>query len=127
MKIKETTKENTTESTHIFFMHEWNGFAFENDLNKISSLNESRKKSLTARLKNKEFTKLFEEALEQIKKSKYLLGSKGWKVSFDWLIKNDENILKVVEGNYRDKEQKSYANSPLNNLPEAKKYVVEEW
>jgi len=43
------------------------------------------------------------------------------------LIKNDENILKVVEGNYQDKQQKNYANSPLNNLPEAKKYVVEEW
>ena len=123
----EITTKTTTESTHIFFMHEWNGFAFENSLNKISSLSERRKKRLEARLKNGDFKKLFEEALEQIKKSKYLLGEKGWKVSFDWLIKNDENILKVVEGNYQDKQQKNYANSPLNNLPEAKKYVVEEW
>jgi hypothetical protein len=122
----ENTQKTTTENTHIFFMHEWNGFAFENGLNKIGSLSENRKKQLEARLKSEKFTKLFEEALEQIKKSSYLLGSKGWKVSFDWLIKNDENILKVVEGNYQDREEKKdYADSPLNNLP--KSYVVEEW
>jgi len=122
----EITQKTTTENTHIFFMHEWNGFAFENGLNKIGSLSENRKKQLEARLKSEKFTKLFEEALEQIKKSSYLLGSKGWKVSFDWLIKNDENILKVVEGNYQDREEKKdYADSPLNNLP--KSYVVEEW
>jgi hypothetical protein len=84
-------------------MHEWNEFADKNDLSKISSLSKSRKSKLEARLKNGDFKKLFQEALEQIKKSQYLLGSKGWKVSFDWLIKNDENILKVVEGNYQDK------------------------
>jgi len=123
----ENTTETTTENTHIFFMHEWNGFAFENELSKISSLSESRKKKLQARMKSGDFKQLFEEALEQITKSQYLLGSKGWKINFDWLIKNDENILKVVEGNYQDKQQKDYANSPLNNLPEANNYVVEEW
>ena len=123
----EITKETTNKNTHIFFIHEWNGFAFENSLSKISSLSESRKKKLEARMKSGNFKQLFEDALEEIKKSQYLLGSKGWKISFDWLIKNDENILKVVEGNYQDKQQKDYANSPLNNLPEANNYVVEEW
>jgi hypothetical protein len=107
-------------------MHEWNDFALKNSLNPISSLSNNRKKKLQARLKNGDFKKLFDKALIETKKSKYLLGAKGWKITFDWLIKNSENILKVVEGNYRDSEQKnSYANSPLNNLP--KNYVVEEW
>ncbi len=121
----EITQKSTTESTHIF-VHEWNEFADENGLSKISSLSKSRKSKLEVRLKNRDFKKLFQEALEQIKKSQYLLGSKGWKVGFDWLIKNDENILKVIEGNYQDTQpKKDYANSPLNNLP--KSYVVEEW
>jgi DNA-binding PadR family transcriptional regulator len=108
------------------YMHDWNDFALKNSLNQITSLTDSRKKKLQARLKNGDFKKLFDKALDEIKKSQYLLGAKGWKITFDWLIKNDENILKVVEGNYRDIEQKnSYANSPLNNLP--KNYVVEEW
>ena len=124
----ENTQKTTTENTHIFFMHEWNRFSDENNLRKISSLSESRKKRLIARLKSSDFKKLFNEALEEIKKSKYLLGEKGWKVGFDWLIKNDENILKVVEGNYQDKEQKKdYAESRLNNLPKAQNYVVEAW
>jgi len=123
----EITQKSTTESTHRL-MYTWNEFALKNSLSQISVLSANRKKCLQHRLKNSEFTELFNQALEEIKKSKYLLGEKGWKVGFDWLIKNDENILKVVEGNYQDKQQKNdYANSPLNNLPEPKKYVVEEW
>ena len=131
----ENTTETTQESTHrdsaprgaeSAFTHDWNDFALKNSLNQITSLTDSRKKKLQARLKNSDFKKLFDKALDEIKKSQYLLGAKGWKITFDWLIKNDENILKVVEGNYRDIKQKnSYANSPLNNLP--KNYVVEEW
>jgi hypothetical protein len=119
--------ENTTETTQeSIFMHTWNEFALKNSLSQISSLSDNRKNRLQSRLKNSDFKKLFNQALEEIKKSKYLLGEKGWKVSFDWLIKNDENILKVVEGNYQDREQ-NYANSPLNALPKREKYVVGEW
>ena len=107
-------------------MHEWNQFALKNSLSQITSLTKSRREKLDARLKSGEFEKLFERALDEIAKSQYLLGAKGWKVTFDWLIKNDENILKVVEGNYRDGEKKNpYADSLLNNLP--KNYVVEDW
>ena len=108
----------------------WNEFASKNSLSEIGTLSSSRKKRLETRLKNNGFKKLFDDALIEIKKSQYLLGSQGWKVSFDWLIKNDENILKVVEGNYQDRTAKSkenYANSPLNALPEKEKYVVGEW
>ena len=117
---------NTYPNTIIHaYMYEWNLFASENSLSKISSLSDSREKKLQMRLKNSDFKKLFDMALVEIKKSQYLLGEKGWKITFDWLIKNDENILKVVEGNYRDKE--NYANSPLNNLPKSENYVVGNW
>jgi hypothetical protein len=119
----ETTQRLPKEYTH--FLHEWNKFASENSLSKISSLSNSREKKLQMRLKNSDFKKLFDMALVEIKKSQYLLGGKGWKITFDWLIKNDENILKVVEGNYRDKD--NYANSPLNNLPKSENYVVGNW
>ena len=118
----ENTKRLPVE--YALFTHEWNLFASENSLSKISSLSNSREKKLQMRLKNSDFKKLFDMALVEIKKSQYLLGEKGWKITFDWLIKNDENILKVV-GNYRDKE--NYANSPLNNLPKSENYVVGDW
>jgi len=111
---------------YTLLMREWNNFASENSLSQISSLSSNRKKQLNERLKNSEFKEMFYKALEQIKQSPYLLGSKGWKVSFDWLIQNEENILKVVEGNYQNKQQ-NYNNSPLNALPKREKYVVGEW
>ena len=121
----EITTETTQES---ILMHTWNIFALENSLSQISLLSRSRKIKLQTRLKNGTFKKLFDDALVEIKKSRYLLGEKGWKISFDWLIKNDENILKVVEGNYEDtKKSPNYTNSPLNSLPQAKEYVVGEW
>jgi len=116
----ETTKRLHRDYT--LFVREWNEFASQNSLSKITSLTDTRKKKLEARLKNSEFKELFKNALIEIKKSKYLLGAKGWKISFDWLIQNSENILKVVEGNYRDH---SYLTSTLNNLP--KSYAVGEW
>ena len=123
----EITSENTTESTHIF-VREWNEFAEKNSLSQICSLSSNRKKQLNVRLKSPSFKKMFHQALEHIEQSDYLLGSKGWKVTFDWLIQNDENILKVVEGNYKNQEKKTnYVDSPLNNLPKTEKYVVGEW
>ena len=116
--------ENTKrlQRDYTLFVREWNEFASKNSLSKITSLTDTRKKKLESRLKNSEFEKLFKNALIEIKKSKYLLGAKGWKVSFDWLIQNSENILKVIEGNYRNH---SYETSTLNNLP--KSYSVGEW
>ena len=121
----EITTETTQES---IFMHEWNSFALENSLSQVTVLSANRKKRIRLRLKNSGFKELFTKALIEIKKSRYLLGEKGWKISFDWLIKNDENILKVLEGNYQDKpNNQNYANSPLNALPEPQNYVVGEW
>ena len=117
-------------STNDTYMHEWNLFASKNSLSKISVLSDNRKKRLQMRLKNSDFKRLFETALVEIPKSQYLLGAKGWKITFDWLIKNDENILKVIEGNYRDKSDKKIVEknkkSLLNNLPAPQEYVIDE-
>lgn len=40
-----------------------------------------------------------------IKKSNFLQGEneKKWHMTFDWLIENDKNWIKIIEGNYADK------------------------
>lgn len=46
----------------------------------------------------------FEELLELIPKSRFLMGKTGgrpWRVSFDWLVVNDNNWRKVLQGNYK--------------------------
>lgn len=70
-------------------------------LSKTIKISESRRTKLKSR-----FTEGFkiEDIIEHIKKSKFLLGEnqRKWKVSLDWLIENDKNYLKVIEGKYSD-------------------------
>jgi hypothetical protein len=70
----------------------------------IRTISESRKKAIKARLKTyslDDFRILFEKA----EASSFLKGknNSNWSASFDWLIK-DANMIKVLEGNYDDKD-----------------------
>lgn len=72
----------------------------------VRSLSDSRKKAIKARLHTysiDDFKTLFEKA----EASDFLKGKNGrnWSASFDWLLK-DANMVKVLEGNYDNKEQK---------------------
>lgn len=77
----------------------WNEFATKNKKSKIASLTNTRKKQLYTRLKDyKNFLEMFKYSLIKAEKSNFLLTSKFFKL--DWLIKNDNNIIKVIEGAY---------------------------
>jgi len=83
----------------------WNNLSKELNLNKISKITSKRKSKLITRLKeNKNFLEDFKAALENIKQSNFLQGknNRNWKVDFDWLIANDTNFIKVLEGKYTD-------------------------
>lgn len=81
------------------YMIIWNEFADKHKKSKLASLTNTRKKQLTARLKDyKNFLEMFKYSLIKAEKSNFLLTSKFFKL--DWLIKNDNNIIKVIEGAY---------------------------
>ena len=47
----------------------------------------------------------FEKFFEKIEKSDFLAGRKGsWRCDFDWILK-EENIIKILEGNYDNRGQ----------------------
>lgn len=74
-------------------------------LPKVKALTDKRKRAIKARCKNYdlvEFTKVFEKA----QASDFLSGRSGsWSgANFDWLI-NENNMVKVLEGNYDNKKQ----------------------
>ena len=80
----------------------WNSFCDKFPaISKVLKISESRR----AKLK-KRFSEGFdiETILKETLKSKFLLGEnqRKWKISFDWLIENDKNCLKVLEGKYND-------------------------
>ena len=86
-----------------FFIDKWN----EKLEPKIRQLSDSRKKQLRVRLKEEMFVDNYEKILGLIKTTSFLQGSndRGWTADFGWLIANDTNYLKVLEGNYKNKSK----------------------
>ena len=80
----------------------WNSLG----LQEVKAINPgtNRYKLLSARVKEFGIDKIL-ETIESINKSSFLKGQnhRGWAITFDWLIKPN-NFVKVMEGNYLDKE-----------------------
>lgn len=96
----------------------------------IIKLTESRKKHLRARWEQfgGDFS-LFEKAFNILEESNFCKGKneRGWQATFDWLIGNDTNMIKVLEGNYANKEGSNgqlRRDSTKNNEP-APKWDIE--
>ncbi|EPS56444.1 TPA: phage replisome organizer N-terminal domain-containing protein [Clostridium botulinum] len=80
----------------------WNSL----NLNKLIAINKGtiRYKMLNARIKEYGTDNIL-KAIENIESRPFLKGqnNKGWTITFDWLVKPN-NFIKVLEGNYTDKE-----------------------
>ena len=89
----------------------WNEVASKNGLSTILNITKSREGKLKTRYDEGLFVQEVEKIFNEIEKSKLLLGKldkpnpdhANWKITFDWLVDNDKNYLKILEGNYRDK------------------------
>lgn len=95
----------------------WNLFAKAKGLACIDKISDSRKRKLNVRMRDKNFD--FTTILKTAGKSEFLL--KGKWFSFDWIIENDSNYLKVIEGNYEKKEEETtlLSNQQNQNLSAA--------
>lgn len=77
----------------------WNLFAVHYKLPKVEVLNDARRKKFKTRIDEAGFD--FVKVLEKIKLSDLLLGKVGtWKVTFDWVLENQTNYVRILEGNY---------------------------
>jgi hypothetical protein len=78
----------------------WNMSATANGLAKIDKLSETRMKQFKIRLKDPDFD--FIAVLMAIKKNAFLKGdnNRGWRVTWDYIFKNDTNYLKIIEGSF---------------------------
>lgn len=81
-------------------------------LARVTSMSATRKSHLGARWREKrkrQSVDWWERLFTFVAASPFLLGDKperngkaAWRVSFVWLIKSEENLLKVIEGNYHE-------------------------
>lgn len=75
---------------------------------KVQKLSSKRREHLQARLREKDFVDNFDLLLTKILGSRFLSGKaaprnpgeKPFRADFDWIIKNDENYVKILEGKY---------------------------
>jgi hypothetical protein len=76
-------------------------------LPKVTAITDKRKKLIKARLKQYSMVEI-EEVFLLAERSDFLKGTNGkWNATFDWLM-NENNFVKVLEGNYENK----IANTP---------------
>lgn len=66
------------------------------------------------------FRAAWPELLAAVPRTPFLLGqgSRGWKITWDWVFSNDANILKAVEGNYAHTESVSPPTPQHRELPD---------
>jgi hypothetical protein len=101
----------------------WNLFAQERGMSEVKTVNDQRRKKFKVRIKEKEFN--FTEILRKAGQSEFLLTSGKW-FGFDWIIENNANYLKVLEGNY-DKQQIEKNGSPTDDHKEKTRKATERY
>lgn len=76
-------------------------------LPKVRTISNKRKRHIKARLKD--FggdMNLLEDVFRQVEASDYLSGRSGvWRASFDWIMGSQDNLVKIMEGNYDNKKR----------------------
>jgi len=116
-KGKKTDEEKTPPAPHEEIKELYNTIC--KSLTPIRSLSENRKEKIRTRWKQLDFNiDNFKKVFEIVENSSFCKGSndRGWKADFDWIFKNDENIIKVLEGKYDSK--KALDEDPKSMYPE---------
>ncbi len=74
---------------------------------KLTKLSDRRKKAIKARFNQGYSVQDFKRLFEMAEGSSFLKGgnNRNWSANFDWLVA-DENMAKVLDGNYQDRQNK---------------------
>ena len=104
---KKDSPRNPSEVSVSDFCESWNR-CFKSKLPEIRlPLSSSRERKLKLRLREHPAEQFWTEVFTAIANSDFLMGRNGdgsdWRASFDWIVENDKNCLKVAEGNYANK------------------------
>jgi hypothetical protein len=84
----------------------WNEHCLPSGFSRVTEITPKRHKQCALRLREHPKLEFWEGLFGQIRGSPYLLSRPTW-FSFDWLIENDTNPVKVFEGKYRNEQSKS--------------------
>lgn len=85
----------------------WNGNA-DPSLARVREVTGKRLEKLKTRLKEHPDGVFWKRVVDRINGSAFLRGRRkgsAWKVTFDWIIENDSNAVKIAEGQYDDESR----------------------
>ncbi len=86
---------------------------------RVFKLSDARKAKIRIRLEEmKNDYSVLEKIFKKMGDSKFLKGDNknGWKASFDWVFENERNWVKIIEGNYDNKQpHNGPAINPVNH------------
>ena len=79
-------------------------------LARVIEFTDSRRKKVQTRMNQGISLEQFERAVEMCALTPFLRGDndRGWKADFDWLIENDKNLLRVLEGKFDGSSRRSH-------------------
>ena len=114
---KTDLKNKTTVSTA--FVLSWNT---QDRLPKIKSVTNKRKEAFDVRTGEEQFAENWQQIIKKAAASDFLCGknNRGWKIDIDWLLKNDTNYVKVLEGKYDNKPKSGLKRGDSDWLPSEK-------
>ena len=90
--------------------------------NNVHTLSKSRKAKISVRVTEmggvEKAMETIEKLVRKVSESKFLNGDndRSWKASFDWLFENDKNWVKVMEGNYDNREPNGHMERMNTNM-----------
>lgn len=114
LNTNNTSSDKAEDINFIEVTNTWNEFSEQNNLTKIRAITETRKKKYRTRI-SEGF--ILEEIVDKIKNSNFLLGigDGKWNITFDWLVENDTNWVKVMEDRYSNSNSLDlFGNSTYN-------------
>lgn len=100
---KELIKKNYKKDIYSEIVERFNSTC--SGLSKVMKITDKRKKSIDSRIKEYDKATIY-KVLDMVSDSRFLNGDNkaNWKANFDWIL-NPNNFVKVLEGNYENKEQ----------------------
>lgn len=108
LRREEKEKEEDKEKSRLYVdfekstLQDWNSFCDKFPvLSKIKEMTGKRRDKLKKRFEKESF-RSFPIILNAIEDQSFLFGENNskWRISFDWLIENDTNYIKVIEKKY---------------------------
>ena len=114
-----------------FVLNLWNSYAKRN-VPKIKAVSQARKEKVKLRVAEmggwEHARGTLEECFRKISESDFATGATGrWAANFDWFFENEKNWLKVLEGNYDNRKEKTQLEQLAENITKAHEYYGQRY